>query len=186
MPNKKNYYKFAKRHPEKETADLQREIEDNMVSFDKDGNIILDKDIHCRSIYVEGDSLYIGGVKFVAPSPGDTNLFITYNVGTQSFEYSEIAYTDLEGALPSVSAKTADYTSEFNDFLLCDGTFTVTLPDIASADIGKKVTICNNGTGIITADGDGDDTLYDEADLECIPDGTFALMAATTSTWVLV
>jgi hypothetical protein len=180
-------YKLTKQHKDLEIQRIQREIEDKFFSQDKNGNLSIDKDIHCRSVYVEGDSLYIGGIKFIAPIHSDNDGYWKYDREVRQFNFNsadEIAVDT--GALPNVSAKTAAYTAVFNDFLLCDGIFTVTLPNIATADIGKKITVCNVGTGIITVEFDGTDTIYDETDLECIPNGTYVLMATTTSTWVLV
>jgi len=58
-----NRYRFSKKHIDPETARIQREIEDNLVSFDKDGNIVLDKDIYCRDIITADSSIYIGSKK---------------------------------------------------------------------------------------------------------------------------
>ena len=179
-------YKYSQTHKDEDVTRIMRETEDNFFSKDKKGDLVIDKDIHCRSIYVEGESIYIGGVKMVSPIHSDNDGYWKYDREIKQFNFNGIDEIAVDtGALPSVSEKTDTYTAEFNDFLLCDGTFTVTLPNITSSDIGKKVTVCNVGTGIITGDGDGSDTIYDETDLECIPNGTFVLIATTTSTWVL-
>jgi len=85
----------------------------------------------------------------------------------------------------ATASPTEDYDASFDDMLLCDGTFTVTLPDIPTYMIGKSVCIVNIGTGIITVDGYGDDTIYDELEIEAIPEATLTLRAATSTTWVL-
>lgn len=91
---------------------------------------------------------------------------------------------DIHNSVDVVS-KTSDCNAYFDEMVLCDGTFTVTLPDIGSPDVGKQVIISNVGTGTITVDGNGSDTLYDELDMECISDATLLLRATSTSTWRL-
>ena len=58
-----NKYRFSKHHKDIDTQQIQRELEDNFVSFDKDGNIVLTKDIYCRDIITEASSIYIGSKK---------------------------------------------------------------------------------------------------------------------------
>jgi hypothetical protein len=181
MPAKQpKSYKFSHKPDEQLLSQLFREVEDSFVSFDKDGNIVINKDIICRSIYVEGDSLYIGGIKVNAPTFTDDASYWKYDREAKAIEFTSISITW------NISAKTAAYTATFNDYLLCDGTFIVTMPDITSADIGKEVAIVpNEDSGIITAKGDGTDTFYGENELECSPGGTYTFRATTTSTWVL-
>jgi len=53
-------YKFRKKHRDQDLADIQREIEDNLVSLDKNGNVVINKDIYCRDLITEESSVYIG------------------------------------------------------------------------------------------------------------------------------
>ena len=195
-------YKFRKKHRDQEVADIQREIEDNLISLDKDGNVVINKDIYCRDLITQAESVYIGSKKpenrlktikqelyfndIQITSLGSASGIVPHAARHESGGADEIDFNIIAGALPDVSSKTADYTAVFNDFLLCDGTFKVTMPDITASDLGKKVTVCNIGTGIITVEGNGDDTIYGETDMECIAGGTFVLMATTILTWVLV
>jgi hypothetical protein len=65
----------------------------------------------------------------------------------------------LNGAEYPIVSKTSAYTATINDdVILCDGTFTVTLP-AASTATGCKLNIKNIGTGTITIDGDGSETI---------------------------
>ncbi len=75
-------------------------------------------------------------------------------------------------------AKTSTYTATITDDLIyCDGTFTVTLP--AKADsLGKMLHIKNEGTGIITVDGDGDETIDDETTQELYEDDGITIICA--------
>jgi hypothetical protein len=61
-----------------------------------------------------------------------------------------------------VTTQTTTYTATSTDtVILCNGTFTVTLPAAASS-IGKIYVIKNIGTGIITVDGSASETIDDE------------------------
>ncbi|KKL66299.1 hypothetical protein LCGC14_2146360, partial [marine sediment metagenome] len=83
--------KFPKQHRDLETQSIQREIEDKAVALDKDGNIILDRDIHCRSLYVDGDSLFIGGIKVRSPNPGDDAGYWKYTREEKQIQFTESA-----------------------------------------------------------------------------------------------
>jgi hypothetical protein len=65
----------------------------------------------------------------------------------------------LNGAEYPIVSKTSAYTATINDdVILCDGTFTVTLP-AASTATGCRLNIKNIGTGTITIDGNGSETI---------------------------
>ncbi len=58
-----------------------------------------------------------------------------------------------------VTSKTGAYTATINDYvILCNGTFTVTLPAAASSN-GCVLQIKNTGTGTITIDGNGSEVI---------------------------
>jgi len=142
-------------------------------------------------LYADDNSIYIGGIKLAKPKDSEDGQVIRFDKSTREMVFSNDVSSSsttsvLSESKSTVSAKTAAYTAFFNDMLLCDGTFTITMPNITSDDIGRGVTVCNVGTGTITVDGNGSDTFYGETDLECIPDGTYSFKATTTSKWVLV
>jgi hypothetical protein len=93
-------------------------------------------------------------------------------------EFVDVSTVDVT-AITAATTLTSD-----NDMVICDGTFTVTMPNIVTT--GEEFIISNVGTGTITVDGNGSDTFYDETTIECIPNATLSLRSATTSTWVLV
>ena len=87
---------------------------------------------------------------------------------------------------PKVISKTSNYTATYNDLILCNGTFTITMPNITTNDLGKNVWIINEGNGIITGDGSGSDTLYGESDIEIIPDASMHFTPKSTTKWILI
>jgi len=93
MADKK--FRYSKSPVDPDIQRLQRETEDNFISKDKDGNIRIDKDIHCRSMYVEGESLYIGGIKIKSPIHSEHDGFWKYDRINKEFAVS----TDV---LPSI------------------------------------------------------------------------------------
>ena len=163
-------YRFSKPHNDPDIQQIQREIQDNMVSFDRDGNIVIDADITCVDLITSGDSIYIGSKK-------KKNKL---NVVADELYYNEIKITHSDqdelldptgvGIAPhasihesggydeigrSVVAKTATYTITTSDDIITCGagnqTFTVSLPTPAT---GKIYYIKNVGTGLITVDAD--------------------------------
>ena len=82
-------------------------------------------------------------------------------------QLSEAANTilkELDGYIETksqVTTVTAEYTIVLSDvFILCNGTFTVYLPQASTAS-GQKFYIKNIGTGIITVDGYNTETIDD-------------------------
>ena len=156
--------KFTKQHPrDLDIQSMQREIEDKAVALDKDGNIILDRDIHCRSIYVEGDSLYIGGIKVNLPISSDNAGYWKYVRANKEIQFTNEANPEdhatnhesggKDEVTLNIVAKTAAYTvTASDDIIICGGgneTFTIDLPIPVS---GKIYFIKNMGTGRITVD----------------------------------
>jgi len=83
----RRYYKFQEK-PE-QIEHILTEIEDNLVPYDSEGNIVIDKDIRCRSLYLEGDSLYINGIKIKSPKFNDDNSILQYNRKTKIVEFKD-------------------------------------------------------------------------------------------------
>ena len=101
LSNKKSY-KFTQMPQDSLLAQLFREAEDNLVGLDENGDIVIDKDIRCRSLYVEGDSLYIGGIKVNSPKFVDKDSYWKYDR-----ENKEVIYTD------EVLQSTKDYVEKY-------------------------------------------------------------------------
>lgn len=61
----------------------------------------------------------------------------------------------------AVASKSTTYTATVTDgLLLCTGTFTVTLPAAATVGAEFSLVIKNVGTGIVTVDGNGSETIF--------------------------
>ncbi len=108
-------YKFTKDHRDSDIQRIQREIEDNLVSFDKNGNIVIDKDIYCKSLHVEGASLYIGGVRVKGPKEADADGFWKFDKNKKEMIISKGV---VEGSAPKVDDVTgtlADLAQQFNE-----------------------------------------------------------------------
>jgi hypothetical protein len=67
---------------------------------------------------------------------------------------------DAKGFAQAYTTKTGAYTATTSDYLIdcLSGTFTVTLPD-ALLNVGRILVIKNSGTGTITVDGNGSQTI---------------------------
>ncbi len=79
-------FRYSKDPVDDDVRRFQRETEDNFLSYDKDGNLVIDKDIRCRSLYVEGESIYIGGIKVKSPIHSDNDGYWKYNRTKKQFE----------------------------------------------------------------------------------------------------
>ena len=108
--------KFRKDHKDPDVKDIQRQIEDEVVALDKNGNIVLPKDIHCRSLYVEGDSLYIGGIKIQAQKHSDDGSYLQYNRTAKQFSYENVAtQTELNAHMVDISTHGVNEITDNSD-----------------------------------------------------------------------
>ena len=61
-------------------------------------DFVTEEDIHCKSLYVDGDSFYIGGVKMKKPIDSETGKVLAYNRTTRALEWSD----DISGTVTGV------------------------------------------------------------------------------------
>ena len=110
-----------------------------------------------------------------------------------------IVYTDFRGTIPKetwnqwvkqittkVVTKTANYTATDEDgVILCNGTFTITLPAVAD-NTNKVYHIKNIGTGVITVTGNGSETIDKETD-QTLDEQYMSMMIVSDATewWVV-
>lgn len=85
--------------------------------------------------------------------------------------------------LPTIQTKTGDYTVlTTDDIVRCNGTFTVTLY-AAAGNVGKIVIIKNIGTGVVTIDGNGSDTIDGALTFDIYEQEALLLYAAASGLW---
>lgn len=90
--------------------------------------------------------------------------------------------------LNAVNAQTSTYTVQTSDagkIIRCTGTFTVTLPELATVDTGWPVVVLNAGTGAITIDGDASETINGSA-TQVLAAGEFAILSSDSSDWTML
>jgi len=89
-------------------------------------------------------------------------------------------------SLESISEKTGTYTLTANDYMiLCtSGTFTLDLPTAVSVS-GKQYEIKNSGTGIITVDALGSETIDGEETINLIQDESITIISNGTDWYII-
>lgn len=97
--------------------------------------------------------------------------------------------TDATGSAVSstvnIVTKTATYTIVADDVIIfCDGTFTVTLPTAVGIS-GKKYVIKNIGSGSITVDGDGAETIDGSANQVLAQNESIEVASDNVEWWIL-
>jgi hypothetical protein len=89
---------------------------------------------------------------------------------------------------PVIHGKIAPYTAlPTDDIIVCDGTFTVTLYSTSSGTFGRILQIKNVGTGVITIDANGADTI--DGALTIVLDQQYAsvtLLCALAGIWYIL
>lgn len=148
------------------------------------------------------DYLYLGAGYDAGFKYDGTNLVVDPAVvGSGIFKYlAQPTFTDDEqiatkkyvddsisaGNYVNVVTKTSAYTATTDDdVILCNGTFTITLPTIASADT-KVLTVKNIGTGTITVDGDGSETIDEDIDQEVGQYEALKIVADSATGWWVI
>jgi hypothetical protein len=123
-------YKFSQSHLEPLLQQLFREAQDNFAAIDKDGDLVINRDIHCRSLFVDDESLYIGGVKLGKPAFDEDGYYLKYDRATSKFTYNQKAIPidedvqDIAGAMFSGNTETF-ITATYQD---ADGTIDLVVP----------------------------------------------------------
>lgn len=85
-------------------------------------------------------------------------------------------------AVSSQSASFSVGATERGTFFICTNTITVTLPAAADAGTGFPIMVFNNGTGIVTVDGDASETINGNTTVDIYP-GDYALITSSGAAW---
>lgn len=131
MPTKpQKPYKFSQKSLEPLLAQLFRETEDNFPAVDKDGDLVIEKDIHCRSLYVDEASIFIGGVKLTKPTFDEDGYYLQYSRSTNKLTYQQKA-TPVDEAVQDIAG--AMFTGNTETFITAtyqdsDGTIDLVVP----------------------------------------------------------
>lgn len=116
----------------------------------------------------------------------DLRSFLAEQFGDTGVKADVLA--TLGAMLSKVIVRTTAYTVALTDrgaIIDGSGTWTLTLPTLASAGNGFAVIVDNRGSGTITADGNGSETIEGAATL-AVAAGQSVLLVATTGTWMAV
>jgi hypothetical protein len=82
--------------------------------------------------------------------------FNTSDIPTED-QYSDLIDSSLNNILSITNVDDTYVVLDTDEWIRCDGTFTVTLPPATGS--GRAIVIMNVGAGVITVDGDGAETI---------------------------
>ena len=89
------------------------------------------------------------------------------------------------GLSVGISAQTVNYTADTEDtVILCNGSFTVTLPAVAGCE-GKLYMIKNIGTGTITVDGNASEEIDNETTQTLSPNSCMNIISDKSGWWII-
>jgi hypothetical protein len=109
-------------------------------------------------------------VRFLGVADGLTTLVIAPNPFVKYFD--------------SIQSKSANYTATVDDdLILGTGTWTLTLYAAGGGNIGRKLRVKNNGTGVITIDGNSSETVHGTVTTPLFP-GEEVLLTSDGSNWI--
>jgi len=90
-----------------------------------------------------------------------------------------------QAVMDAVAAKTGTATLTTSERrILCSGTFTVTLP-VVSGNSGKDYYIKNSGTGVITIEGNGSETIDNNLNLTLTSMESVHVLCSGTAWWII-
>jgi hypothetical protein len=72
-------FRFSKISDNVEIARIQREIQDNFVAIDKDGNVVLSGNITAKDAHLDGDSLFLGKTRIRGPKAEEDNYVMVFD-----------------------------------------------------------------------------------------------------------
>lgn len=107
-----------------------KDIHNFGIFINDSGDIVINKDIHCRSIYTEDNSIYIGGVKIQKPKDNEDGYYLQYDKVSKKFTYQSTTspttetVQDIAGAMFSGNTETF-ITATYQD---ADGTIDLVVP----------------------------------------------------------
>lgn len=102
-----------------------KSLHDFGVVVNDSGDIVINKDIHCRSIYVADNSVYIGGIKLSKPKDGEDGYYLQYDKASKKFTYQATASPITEQVQDIVGAMTTGNTETFIAVTYQDGDGTI-------------------------------------------------------------
>lgn len=164
----------------------------NLVSGGRYVWIITQDGTGGRTLAYGANFSWPGGITPVQPTAAAAiaRIDATYNGTVLVSTISAVSTTPASDPVIT-SVKTAAYNAVLGDFVRCDpsgGAFTVTLPALATASIGKVINVKNttSSAGAITIAATGGDTI-DTAASTSIAAGfaSLSFIATTASTWAI-
>jgi hypothetical protein len=123
--------------------------------------------------------------RFYLASGAATNLVTLITIATTAVAQDDLqTLLDANNAL-TVTTQTTTYNILVTDDLIrCNGTFTVALP--AATGTGKPYTIKNVGSGLITIDGNGSDTIDGSLTQSLLSLESLTLVDSATGVWDII
>ena len=159
-------------------------------------DFVTEKDIHCKSLYVDSDSIYIGGVKLGKPDDSEDGNSLIYNRAEKKISTEPAlssAVTDFGSVFidGSIRKKTTRITNSDSPYtvtntdckIFCDtdgGDITVIIQTAISTD-GKELCFYNTGSGTLTIQ--ADQNIDGSSDDFTMGKGTITLTMETTEGW---
>lgn len=130
----------------------------------------------------------------ICTSYSSTTLMVTTTAATGAGTFSDWTISvaggpDVTLATMLRATKTGAYvvTTDDNGYLIdcTSGTFTVTLPAAATTGAGFNIRVINSGTGVVTVDGDGSETI-DGRTTESLQQYQYLHLFCTGTAWLIL
>jgi hypothetical protein len=82
--------RIADKNAEKAIDDVRKALDQIYKLLDVSSNdnaLTIGGNIHCKSLYVDGDSIYIGGVKLKAPTSSEDTYYLRFSKANNRYDY---------------------------------------------------------------------------------------------------